>query len=332
MPLTVFIISQRLRKVNTFFTFFMKINQIRPQERVFTEGLSSIALKPKILYYTGKIPKNRVFTVAIVGARKYTSYGEEVAYRAAYECAKAGMVVISGLAHGIDSIAHRGALDAGGVTLAVLGTPIDRIYPRQHIGLAREIIASGGAIISEYGPGDVGGGSGETGGLRFLARNRLISGLSDAVLVAEAAEHSGSLNTASHALEQGRDLYAAPADITRVNSAGCNQLIKKGAEPYLKPSDLIEPYATRLASGENIWGKVDVAATSSSKKKLRQKSFFGGSPLEKQIVELISKGMRDGDEIIERLGISAQEFNQAITMLEIRDIVKGLGMNQWMLK
>ncbi|MBQ6354985.1 DNA-protecting protein DprA [Candidatus Saccharibacteria bacterium] len=322
----------------------MKINQIRPQEGKFTEGLSSIALKPKILYYAGKIPEKRVITVAIVGARKNTAYGEEIAYRAAYECAKAGMIVVSGLAYGIDSIAHRGALDAGGITLAVLGTPIDQIYPRKHQGLAEEIIRGGGAIISEYGPGDKecvlnggqnqdrransGGGRGEVGKLRFLARNRLISGLSDAVLIAEAAEHSGSLNTASHALEQGRDLYAAPADITRVTSAGCNQLIKKGAEPYLRPADLIEPYAVRLARGENIWG--DVSETGA--KKRRQSGIFGGSPLEKQIVKQIASGVRDGDEIIARLAVPAAEFNQAITMLEIRDIVKSLGMNSWMLK
>ena len=312
MPLTISIIALRFKKVNTFFTFFMKINQIRPLEGKYTEVLSSIALKPKILYYTGKIPEKRVFTVAIVGARKNTSYGEEVAYRAAYECAKAGMIVVSGLACGIDSIAHRGALDAGGVTIAILGTPIDQIYPRRHVGLAHEIMEAGGAIISEYGPGDTGGGHGETGGARFLARNRLISGLSDAVLVAEAAEHSGSLNTASHALEQGRELYAAPADITRVTSAGCNQLIKKGAEPYLRPADILERFFPP--------------------KKPRQRSFFGGSPLEKRIVEAISSGIRDGDEIIAKLGISASEFNQAITMLEIRDIVKGLGMNRWMLK
>lgn len=295
--------------------FFMKINEIRPQERVYTEGLSLIALKPKILYYSGKIPEKRVPTVAIVGARRNTAYGEEVAYRAAYECAKAGMVVVSGLAHGIDSIAHRGALDAGGVTIAILGTPINRIYPRSHVGLAQEIIDKGGAIISEYEADDK-GGHGETGKVRFLARNRLISGISDAVLVAEAAMHSGSLNTASHALGQGRDLYAVPADVTRVTSEGCNLLIKKGAEPYLKPADILEKYAEELELGHVR----------------KRRTFFGGSPLEKKILELISRGIRDGDEIIERLSIPAAEFNQSITMLEIRDIVRPLGMNRWMIK
>lgn len=292
----------------------MKINKILPQERGFTEVLNSIVLKPKMLYYYGKIPENRVPAVAIVGARKNTDYGKEVAYRAAYEAARAGAVVVSGLAYGVDSIAHRGALDAGGVTIAVLGTAINRIYPARHTGLAREIVEKGGAVISEYGPDDR-GGQGETGGLRFLARNRIISGLSDIVLIAEAAERSGTLNTAMHALDQGRELLAAPGDITGPSSAGCNRLIAKGAIPYLGPEDLI----SRLFPGTTV--------------KTRKKApIFGGSPLEKQIVEQIAQGVRDGEEIVAKLAISAQEFNQAITMLELRDIVVPLGMNKWALK
>lgn len=278
-----------------------------------------IALKPKMLYYYGKLPEKRVPTVAIVGARKQTAYGEEVAYRAAYAVAKMGAVVVSGLAYGIDSVAHRGALDAGGITIAVLGTPIDRIYPMRNVGLAREIVDKGGAIMSEYGPGETGGGHGEQGGARFLYRNRIIAGLSDAVFVAEAAEHSGSLNTAAHALEQGKDVYAAPADITRVNSEGCNRLIQKGAYPYMSPADILE----RLFPGRS-------SARRSSKK--AQLAFSGGTELERRILGEISKGVRDGGEIVERLGVSAAEFNQAITMLELSDMVKALGMNRWTLK
>ena len=298
----------------------MKINQIRPQEREFTEVLSVIALKPKMLYYYGKMPDFRVPTVAIVGARKNTAYGEEVAYRAAYAAAAAGAIVVSGLAYGIDSIAHRGALDAGGVTIAVLGTPIDKIYPTRHVGLAREIVDKGGVVMSEYGPGDTGGGHGEVGGACFLYRNRIISGLSDAVFVAEAAEHSGSLNTAAHALEQGKDVYAAPADITRVNSEGCNRLIQKGAYPYMEPLDILE----RLFPGRE--------PASRRRRKSAQLAFSGGTELEKRILREISKGVRDGGEIVERLSISASEFNQAITMLELSDAVKALGMNKWMVK
>ena len=292
----------------------MKINEILPQEGAFTEVLSSIVLMPKILYYYGKLPEKRVPTVAIVGSRKNTAYGREIAYRAAYECAKAGAVVVSGLAYGIDSVAHRGALDAGGVTIAVLGTAINKIYPTRHIGLAREIVASGGAIMSEYDVFDK-GGQGETGGLRFLARNRIISGLSDVVLIAEAAEHSGSLNTASHALDQGREVFAAPGNVTSPLSEGCNRLIAKGANPYLSPADLI----SALFSGYNSGRR-------------RKRRLIGGSPAEKAIYEQISSGVSDGEEIVERAGISAQEFSQAITMLEIRDVVMPLGMNKWAIK
>lgn len=371
----------------------MKINQIRPLEHVFTEVLENIALKAKMLYYYGKLPGNvgnsgfegtesstasaaegappgdnppasaiesappgdqtHPKRVAIVGARCHTAYGREIAYRAAYDLAKEGIVIISGLAYGIDSVAHRGALDAGGVTVAVLGTPIDQIYPRDHEGLAREIIAKGGAVMSEYAPRDPeilkelaeeavsgvseGPGQLELPGLEpdglplapgeyinnagkrnikhsisFLYRNRLIAGLADAVLVAEAAEHSGSLNTAVHTLEQGKDLFTPPADITRPLSAGCNKLLMQGALIYTKPQDILE----RLCPEKT--------------RRKHRTPCFPGSPLEKQIAQEIFRGTRDGDQIIDALGISAREFNQAITMLELRDIVKPLGMNQWM--
>src|SRR5574344_106754 len=129
------------KKMSTsFYTFFTKSKNILPQDSVFLQGLNNIALKPKILYFHGIIPAQREKTVAIVGSRHNTKYGEEIAYHIAFELAKRGVVVVSGLAFGIDSIAHRGALDANGITIAVLGTPIDQIYPRRHLGLAKEII------------------------------------------------------------------------------------------------------------------------------------------------------------------------------------------------
>ena len=143
-----------------------------------------------------------------MGTRKSTKYGSEIAYRLAYEVAKRGAIVVSGLAYGIDSVAHRGALDAGGITVAVLGTPIDKIYPRAHLGLAEKIIETGGVVMSELAPG-----AKFYPKVSFLERNRLISGLADVVVIPEAAERSGSLNTAAHALEQGREVFAAPGDI-----------------------------------------------------------------------------------------------------------------------
>ncbi len=281
----------------------MKINELRPQEAEYTKVLESIALMPKILYYNGKIPEKRVPSVAIVGARRHTEYGKEVAYQAAYELAKQGIAIVSGLAIGIDSIAHRAALDAGGLTFAILGTPIDQIYPARHTTLAHQIIASGGAVISEYPPGQ-----NLDYRLSFLNRNRLISGLADAVLVVEAGVRSGTINTATHALNQGRELFVVPGDINRPLSMGCNRLITQGAYPYTRPADIL-----------NFFG-----ITSPEKTKIT-----GDNPLETQILQLIDSGARDGFQIAEKLSLSAAEFNQAITLLEIKGKIKSLGANHW---
>ncbi|MBR2864445.1 DNA-processing protein DprA [Candidatus Saccharibacteria bacterium] len=326
--------------------FFMKINEIPPLEHDFTEVLKTLALIPKMLYFYGKLPENmpiigRKKCVAIVGSRKNTSYGREVAYQAAYEAAKAGAIVISGLAYGIDSIAHRGALDAGGITIAVLGTPIDDIYPKAHIGLAREIIEKDGAIISEYGPGEISHSKGEVQA-RFLARNRIIAGLSDVTLITEAADRSGSLNTASHALDIGSDLMAVPGDITRLTSRGCNRLLMQGAIPYTEPNDLLDLlFPERLiekksgkcnlgganCNGENCDGNL----SESDEELLRQLlEKYAETEVEWQILTKILCGTRDGDHIIEQIGISASDFSQAITMLEIKGAVKSLGANNWM--
>ena len=285
----------------------MKINKIRPQEADFTKVLASIALMPKMLYYGGKLPEKHVSSVAIVGARRHTEYGEEVAYRAAYELAKRGVVIISGLALGIDSIAHRAALDAGGRTIAVLGTPIDQIYPVRHTDLARRIIDSGGAVISEYPPG-----MSLDYKRSFLARNRLISGLSDAVLVVEAGLKSGTLNTASHAIEQGRELFAVPGDIRRPLSLGCNRLIASGAIPYSAPSDVLEA--------------LGMSAPDSAQ------AISGDTETETEILRLVASGMRDGAEIAATLRMPIAEFNQVITLLEIKGRVKPLGGNLWMVR
>ena len=300
----------------------MKIKEIRPHEDKFTEVLDDIALTPKMLYYYGKIPEceakhNECFitnrlgsgrppTVAIVGARKYSAYGEEVAYKVAYELAMRGVVVVSGLAYGIDSIAHRGALDAGGLTVAILGTAIDHIYPVRHLGLAKEIVKKGGVVMSEYGPGET------TVGAHFLYRNRLISALSDVVLVVEANEKSGSLNTAAHALEQGRELWAVPGDINRLTSMGCNRLLAQGANAYTTPEDLIRWFFP-------------------AEKRRRKRILMGDNRAETAILQALAKGLRDGEELLEAVGLSVAEFNQTIMRLEVKQRVKGLGMNRWAL-
>ncbi|MBR3220255.1 DNA-processing protein DprA [Candidatus Saccharibacteria bacterium] len=297
----------------------MKINHILPQESKFTEVLDAIAVKPKMLYFYGKMPENVVLedkkgakreqrapAVAIVGARKCTPYGAEIAYKAAYELAKLGVVVVSGMALGIDGEAHKGALAAGGVTVAVLGTAIDKLYPVCHQKLAEQIMKQG-AVMSEYAPGT------EMYAARFLERNRLIAGLADAVLVVEANERSGSLNTATHALEQGKDLFAVPGDITRPLSRGCNKLIQQGAYPYTEPADILQTLFPV------------------SMRKLKQPSLLGDNEEESAVLKAIAAGVRDGERIAKQLEWGPAQFNQVITMLEIKGRVRGLGMNQWAL-
>jgi len=303
-----------------FQTFFQKINKTLPVNADFTGVLEHILPTPKMLYFRGKLPENvlknglerRPKCVAIVGTRHNTRYGEEVAYKLAYELAKRGVVVVSGLAYGIDSIAHRAALDAKGLTVAVLGTPIDRIYPRAHEGLAREIIDKGGAILSEYSPNET-----VYPKTSFLARNRIIAGLSDAVVVVEAAEKSGSLNTAMHALDQGKDLFAVPGNITNPLSQGCNRLIRQGAMPYTGVGDVLA-----VLFPEEVKKR---------RKKTGQMLIFGDTEEETAILKCIAEGIQDGEEIMARLKMPVATFNQTVTMMEIKGVIRGLGMNQWSL-
>lgn len=326
-----------------FSLIFTKINRITPLEHKFTEVLDGIALKPKILYFRGKLPENmakninksssrsttiRPKTVAIVGSRHNTSYGEEVAYNLAYKLAKRGVIVVSGLAYGIDSISHQGCLDADGVTVAVLGNPINHIHPSKHTNLACEIVKKGGAIISEYppanskddyyAPGEYLARSGQRRieyKTSFLYRNRLISGLSDLVVIVEAAEQSGSLNTATHALEQGKTVFAVPGNITNPYSQGCNKLIKQGAIPYTSPEDVLQELFPEDYTKKH--------------QKLRQRQLFGDTDVETKILQAIAKGCRSGEEIMTKTQLPPEVFNQAVTLLEIKSRLRSLGLNRW---
>lgn len=323
-----------------FSHFSAKINHFSPLEHNFTEGLEAIALKPKILYSYGKIPQNmskkgkstRPKVVAIVGSRHNTRYGKEVAYRLASELAKEGVIIVSGLAFGIDSIAHRGCLDAGGTTVAILGNAIDEIYPTAHVGLAREIIEKGGMVMSEYAPSTLDLTSAplapceylDDRGRRqvqrkgsFLYRNRLISGLSDAVVIVEAAVKSGSLNTATHAIEQGKEVFAVPGNVTSPYSQGCNKLICQGAHPLTNTDDILN-----LLFPERL-----VAAT----RKSTQLRLFGDNDVETAILKSLSQGMSLGEEVMSASRLPAEVFNESITLLEIKGRVKSLGANRWCL-
>jgi DNA processing protein len=171
--------------------------------------------------------------VGVVGARACSAYGSTVARSLSRELAAAGLVVVSGMARGVDGEAHRGALDGGGKTIAVLGCGVDRDYPAAHAELARRIVAGGGLVVAEYAPGV------EPAPWRFPARNRIIAGLAAATIVVEARERSGALITADLALEEGREVFAVPGEITSALSAGTNALLKLGASPLTCADDVL---------------------------------------------------------------------------------------------
>ena len=214
------------------------IGFVSAEQEHFPEKLQNIPDAPYALYYVGNLPEENRKTVSIVGARGRSTYGSEVAQKLAKALAEHGVLVVSGLAKGIDSDAHKGALEGQGDTFAVLGCGVNVCYPRENRYLYQKIMEHGG-ILSEYPPGTqpIAG--------YFPARNRIISGLSDCVVVIEARERSGSLITADFAMEQGRDVYALPGRITDTLSMGCNKLIKQGAgivqsvEDFLADLDIL---------------------------------------------------------------------------------------------
>jgi len=242
--------------------------------------------------------------ITIVGSRKVSAYGRIVTTQLTEGLAKAGLVIISGLALGVDSISHMSALNAGGQTIAVLPCGLDRIYPTRHRELARRILAQGGALVSEY-PEDS-----DIYPSNFIARNRLESGMSDAVLVTEAAEKSGTLHTARFALEQGKDVLAVPGNITSPTSAGTNNLIKSGATPVTSVNDILHVFGLALS-----------AAT--------PRPPTSSDPHEQLVLNLLFSGIYGGSELLKGSKLAVSLFNQTLTMLEIRGQIRPLGNNRW---
>ena len=280
----------------------MKVNKLK----LDTSGLAhllEIADPPKTLFYAGDVslldssPK-----IAVVGSRKVSSYGRAVTNRLVQHLAKHGVIIISGLALGVDSIAHMATLEAGGKTIAVLPSGIERIYPASHSSLARRILDNGGLLISEY--------TGIEPPMRhqFIARNRIISGLSDAVVIPEAGLKSGSLHTANFALEQGRTVFAVPGNISSPNSQGTNNLIKTGAITVTEPDDIY------TALGYTPQSHRDVIADNKQ---------------EALILVLLKDGIRNGSELQAASKLSASSYSQTMTMLEISGRIRSLGADQW---
>ena len=210
-----------------------RIKIIKIEDKNYPEKLKNIYNPPKVLYVLGNEKILNETTIAIVGSRDCTKYGAQNAYKFAHEISKRNICVISGFARGIDAYAHKGALLEKGKTIAVLGCGLDIIYPSENFELYKKIVQVGGAIITEYPLGT------KPEKYHFPERNRIISGLAEKILVIEAKERSGALITVNYALEQGKDVYAIPGNITNINSIGTNEIIKEGAFLVTNIQDIV---------------------------------------------------------------------------------------------
>jgi len=267
-----------------------EIRCIARRDPAFPSLLSAIHDPPGELFVRGSADSALLSepAVAVVGARACSSYGRSVARSLARDAAAAGLVVVSGMARGIDGEAHRGAIDGGGRTVAVLGCGIDRDYPAAHVELARRIGESG-LVVSEYEPGV------EPAPWRFPARNRIIAGMCHATLVVEARERSGALITADFALEEGREVLAVPGEITSSLSAGTNGLIKLGATPVTCAADLL--------------GLYDLAPADHAPAQL--------GPVAQALLARLSETALTGDELVRATVLDPGEAAAALTELEL---------------
>lgn len=273
--------------------------------------LKQIPDKPYALYARGALPEDALYSVALVGARRCTSYGEKYAREFAETLAQHNIQIISGLARGIDGAGHRGALMGKGKTFAVLGNGVDICYPREHIGLYEDILECGGGILSEFPPGT------PPQGFHFPRRNRIISGLSDVVLVMEAKEKSGSLITADLALEQGKDVYALPGALDSALSMGCNRLIAQGAGILLSPELLLEElgFSAKMVSGKSSQKKIETQKVLETKENMVYSS-----------VCLYPKSV---SELMEETKLTAQEMMRILSFLEIQGYIEQISKNYY---
>jgi len=274
------------------------------EDPAFPAHLLEIASPPMVLYRWGTLKPEDRHAVAVVGTRRPTAYGQTVAIDLATVLAVHGVTVISGLARGIDSMAHRAALDAGGRTLAVLGSGLDEIYPPEHRNLAQEI-AGQGALLTEYPLGT----RPEAG--NFPVRNRIVAGLARAVIVVEAGEASGALITAEFAADQGRDVFAVPGSIYSRASRGTNRLLLSGATPLTSPEDVLE--ALRVPSALPPEEEAPVSL---------------GGELEMLLAGLLSDDPVHADDLVARTRRTPSEVMAALAMLELQGrAVQVGGMN-----
>ncbi len=271
------------------------------EDETYPTRLKEIDQPPPVLYIRGEYLPDDLFAVAIVGTRRVTPYGRQVTEEIASFVASNGITVISGLARGVDAIAHQTALKAGGRTLGVLGSGVDKIYPPEHRAMAEKMMQRG-AIVSDYAPGTPPDAS------NFPPRNRIISGLSLAVVVIEAGETSGALITAEFAAEQGREVFAVPGSILAPQSKGTNKLIQNGALPLLNANDLMQVLdLTRM--GEQKAARKILPADETEARLL---NVLGSEPLHV-------------DEIRNQAELPIEKVSAALALMELKGMVRQVG-------
>jgi DNA processing protein len=284
-------------------------------ERVFKAGIQVLTLDdddypvnlrqietpPPLLYVRGTLLPNDSWAVAIVGTRRASPYGREVAHSLSRDLAANGITVVSGLALGVDTVAHRSALASEGRTIAVLGSGVDQIYPPDNRGLA-QAIAENGAVVSEYPLGTRPDAS------NFPPRNRIISGLSRGVVIVEAGERSGALITANFAAEQGRDVFAVPGSILHPGSSGCNNLIQQGAIPLLQVSDILNHLNLEQIQSQQA-----------------ARAAIPADPQEAALLAHMSQEPRHLDDLVRQSNLPAPQVAGLLTMMELKGLVRQVG-------
>jgi DNA processing protein len=286
------------------------ISVLTPQSAGYPRLLREIHDPPPIIFGRGMIEARDSLAIAIVGSRHATQYGIAQAERLAGSLARAGLTIVSGLARGVDAAAHRGALAAGGRTIAVLGSGLSNIYPPEHVSLADEVAAAG-CLLSEAPPRTQ-----PTSGA-FPQRNRLISGMSLGVIVVEASIQSGALITARHATEQGRDIFAVPGRVDSRVSHGCHRLIRDGAKLVETADDVLEELgplveATSDAAGKSVHHPAELLL----------------NDLERQVLDAVTAEPTTIDQVVATSALPTPQVLATLSVLEMRRLVRRLGGNR----
>jgi len=303
-----------------FIEYRKKINPIEEIEKLEKHNIKVITINddhypkllkqiydpPALLYYKGEWPENINFCLAVVGSRKYTSYGQQAVEHLVGPLARAGLIIVSGLALGIDALAHMACIKNDGITIGVLGSGIDQIYPATNKYVAEKISSSNGLIISEYPLGT------PPLNYHFPQRNRIISGLSVGTLVIEASIKSGAGITAKLALEQGREVFAIPGSIFNPNSEGTNKLIKEGARPITSPDEIIESLEL-----ENI------------KSFVKTQKLVAQTPEEEKVLNILTREPMHINLLTRNVKLDTGTINATLLTMELKGMVRNLGAGNY---